>query len=276
MIGVECAKSRIDRHARWNVPHKWMCSCAEKDVGTRLQFLGQRWCDGEKDALTPPSNTHSPSHNLCCNLCYFSYIYFILFFVALVRLYTTEELRKWYKDIYNLPIFHTDLLLPLIISQITRISSIKAMDTKGKSNVEFRSEVMETLARHESGFDQVGTTLQAVHTELQALRASWILPKVNPFAREEHPHTSWTPTEPPRSHLKLSFPMFAGQDPTGWIYKGEQYFEFTRTILEKCVHLGSFHLEGIALQWHRWLTKFRGPLTWEEFTKAVQLRSSAC
>ncbi|KAL6314955.1 hypothetical protein AAG906_029176 [Vitis piasezkii] len=38
------------------------------------------------------------------------------------------------------------------------------------------------------------------------------------------------------------------------------------------VQLASFHLEGIALQWHRWLTKFRGPLTWDEFTKAVQLR----
>lgn len=37
------------------------------------------------------------------------------------------------------------------------------------------------------------------------------------------------------------------------------------------VQLASFHLEDIALQWHRWLTKFRGPLTWKEFSKAVHL-----
>ena len=33
--------------------------------------------------------------------------------------------------------------------------------------------------------------------------------------------------------------------------------------------LASFHLEGVALQWLHWLTKIRGPLTWEEFTMAV-------
>jgi len=38
------------------------------------------------------------------------------------------------------------------------------------------------------------------------------------------------------------------------------------------VQLASFHLEGIALQWHRWLTKFHGPLTLEELTKAIQQR----
>ena len=42
--------------------------------------------------------------------------------------------------------------------------------------------------------------------------------------------------------------------------------------LDQQVQLASFHLEGIALQWHRWMTKFREPLTWDEFTKDVQLR----
>ncbi|GKA99787.1 transposon ty3-G gag-pol polyprotein [Tanacetum coccineum] len=30
--------------------------------------------------------------------------------------------------------------------------------------------------------------------------------------------------------------------------------------------------DGIALQWHRWITKFRGPMTWAEFSKAVLVR----
>jgi hypothetical protein len=46
------------------------------------------------------------------------------------------------------------------------------MDTRGKSNAEFRSEVNEALARHESNFDQVHGTLQTILTELQALRVS--------------------------------------------------------------------------------------------------------
>ena len=46
------------------------------------------------------------------------------------------------------------------------------MDTRGKTNAEFRNEVNEALARHESSFDQVNATLQAVLMELQALRVT--------------------------------------------------------------------------------------------------------
>ena len=35
------------------------------------------------------------------------------------------------------------------------------------------------------------------------------------------------------------------------------------------MQLASFHLEEDALQWHRWLSKFRGHLTWAEFSQAV-------
>jgi hypothetical protein len=55
----------------------------------------------------------------------------------------------------------------------------------------------------------------------------------------------------------------------GWIYKSEQYFEYNNVSPVQRVLLASFHLEGIALQWHRWMTKFQGPLTWEELTKAI-------
>jgi len=38
------------------------------------------------------------------------------------------------------------------------------------------------------------------------------------------------------------------------------------------VQLASFHLDGLALQWHRWLTKYKGTLTWLEFTAALLQR----
>nr|GEV23979.1 putative nucleotidyltransferase, ribonuclease H [Tanacetum cinerariifolium] len=53
------------------------------------------------------------------------------------------------------------------------------------------------------------------------------------------------------------------------IIGSEQYFEFQRVETEDQVQLASFHLDGIALQWHRWITKFRGPMTWAEFSKAL-------
>ncbi|KAJ0042456.1 hypothetical protein Pint_17421 [Pistacia integerrima] len=154
------------------------------------------------------------------------------------------------------------------------------MDTRGKTNAKFCNEVNETLARHESRFDQVNAALQAVLTELQALRTSRTSntssSETNSLAREEssHPHTSRPNpiNDHHHQHLKLSFPKFNGDDPTVWIYKVEQYFDFKNVGPDQQVQLASFHLEGIALQWHRWLTKFRGPLTWDEFTTTVQLR----
>ena len=72
------------------------------------------------------------------------------------------------------------------------------------------------------------------------------------------------------TNLKLNFPTYGGpEDPTGWIFKAEQYFEFKGIAPHQQVQLAYFHLERVALQWYRWFTKYRGPLSWSEFTKAL-------
>ena len=156
-----------------------------------------------------------------------------------------------------------------------------SMDTRGKTNAEFRTEVNDILASHESRFDQI-------LSELQALRLQQNQPTspqtINPYAQgETSQHQTTTQSAAPnqtitqtavsnQTQLKLSFPKFKGEDPHGWIYKCEQYFEFKGIIPQQRVQLASFHLEEIALQWHRWFMTYRGPLTWEEFTKAILLR----
>ncbi|KAJ0482832.1 putative nucleotidyltransferase, Ribonuclease H [Helianthus annuus] len=75
-----------------------------------------------------------------------------------------------------------------------------------------------------------------------------------------------------RPYLKLHFPRFSGEDPTGWIYQAEQFFDFQKVASEEHVQLASFHLDGIALQWHRWFAKTKGPMTWSEFTTALLSR----
>jgi len=98
---------------------------------------------------------------------------------------------------------------------------------------------------------------------------------INPFAPIDPPNTISQPSSSSHcSHqtiknpnyleqhkVKLNFPQFNGEDPNGWLYRAEQYFEYMGIPLEEQVSLASFHLKGIALQWHRWITKFRGPLS---------------
>ncbi|GMP48585.1 hypothetical protein CsSME_00015886 [Camellia sinensis var. sinensis] len=151
------------------------------------------------------------------------------------------------------------------------------MDTRGKTNTEFRNEVSEILARHGSNFDQIHNTLQLILAKLQTLQLSppaepdFNITNINPFGSSLNPRLNPEPSKP-AINLKLSFPKFIGDDPTGWIYRAEQYFEFQSIAPGQRVQLASFHLEGIALQWHRWFTKFRGPVDWGELTTALLRR----
>ena len=158
------------------------------------------------------------------------------------------------------------------------------MDTRGKTNVEFCNEVNETLVRHKASFDQLNAALQTILIELQTIRTTQrtqaVPPDINPFTQESSSHRAIGPSfvasfdHPHPPQLKLYFPKFNGEDPIGWVYRAEQYFEFQNIRAAQRVLLAAFHLEGIALQWFRWLTKFRGPLTWEELTQAISLRFS--
>lgn len=38
------------------------------------------------------------------------------------------------------------------------------------------------------------------------------------------------------------------------------------------MQLAYFHLEGATLQWYRWMTKTKGPVTWAEFSLALLKR----
>jgi hypothetical protein len=71
------------------------------------------------------------------------------------------------------------------------------MDTHGKTNVEFRNEVNETLVRHEASFDQLNANLQTILTELQAIRTTQrtqaVPPDINPFAQESSSHRATGP-----------------------------------------------------------------------------------
>lgn len=48
-------------------------------------------------------------------------------------------------------------------------------------------------------------------------------------------------------NFKLKFPKFDGEEPHGWIFKAEQYFDFKSVSLDNKVQLASFHLERIGL-----------------------------
>ena len=71
---------------------------------------------------------------------------------------------------------------------------------------------------------------------------------------------------------RLDFPRFNGENPTGWIYKAEQFFHYKKTEANEKVLLASFHLQDDALEWYQWFEQSQPNVQWEEFTQALCIR----
>lgn len=72
--------------------------------------------------------------------------------------------------------------------------------------------------------------------------------------------------------VRLDFPRFDGGDPSGWLYRAEQFFEYHQTQATQQIQIASFHLEGDALQWYRWVMAANPLATWPEFSQALLTR----
>ena len=75
---------------------------------------------------------------------------------------------------------------------------------------------------------------------------------------------------------KLEFPRYAGNDPTEWFNRVDQFFEYQGSTEDQKVVLASFHLEGEANQWWQWLRKSYQEegrdVTWEIFMEELWAR----
>ncbi|XP_077236504.1 uncharacterized protein LOC143878006 [Tasmannia lanceolata] len=73
--------------------------------------------------------------------------------------------------------------------------------------------------------------------------------------------------------VKLDFPSFNGrEDPTSWVCRAEQFFDFHATLEAERVALASFHLEGDTQLWYQLLKQEKGAVSWKEFSEGLHSR----
>ncbi|GJX69685.1 transposon ty3-G gag-pol polyprotein [Tanacetum coccineum] len=111
-------------------------------------------------------------------------------------------------------------------------SGLDPMETRKKTLEQFQQETHENFEKFTAMMERLMSDVQSLKDKPPSSSSGF---KGGPMVV----HGSEV-----KPYLKLHFPRFSGDDPTGCI----------------------------ALQWHRWHTKTRGPLTWEEFTKALLTR----
>lgn len=65
---------------------------------------------------------------------------------------------------------------------------------------------------------------------------------------------------------RVEVPYFMGEDPYGWVYRVERYFEINRIPDEEKVDTAVVCLEGKALNWYQWWeSRMMMAVTWPLF-----------
>jgi hypothetical protein len=72
--------------------------------------------------------------------------------------------------------------------------------------------------------------------------------------------------------LRLDFPRFDGDNPSGWSYKVNQFFDYYQTPLYQRVRMASFYMEGEALVWFQDADEAGQFPTWDAFLQALLTR----
>ncbi|KAH9733790.1 hypothetical protein KPL71_017135 [Citrus sinensis] len=68
---------------------------------------------------------------------------------------------------------------------------------------------------------------------------------------------------------KLNFPKFEGENPNGWIYKCDRFFNINGIVEEEKVEMVSIHLEGHALEWFQGYEAGHENINWESFSTDI-------
>ena len=70
----------------------------------------------------------------------------------------------------------------------------------------------------------------------------------------------------------LTFPIFHGDNPTGWIFRCEQYRRLTGLSDADLLSLAIGHLDGDTVPWFHWIEQTMGEMTWAQFKWAFTTR----
>jgi hypothetical protein len=72
---------------------------------------------------------------------------------------------------------------------------------------------------------------------------------------------------------KMDFPKYKGVDnPTSWICRVEQFFEFQRTVEGDKLPMTAYHLEEEAQMWYQLFRDSEETVTWESLKAALHIR----
>jgi len=105
------------------------------------------------------------------------------------------------------------------------------------------------------------STIKALSTRLDALESKIYEPKLQIDNLLHLPTT-----------IKLDITRFNGEEPLGWIFKVNQFFDYHRTINEQWLRISLLYMEGEALRWYQWMHSNGQLSSWAAFLQSMELQ----
>lgn len=72
--------------------------------------------------------------------------------------------------------------------------------------------------------------------------------------------------------MKLEVPRFDGSDPSSWVFKITQFFEYHSTPDSERLTIASFYTEGPALAWFQWMMRNHQLTSWSNILQEIETR----
>lgn len=98
------------------------------------------------------------------------------------------------------------------------------------------------------------TSPEATQSWTTRSKSSWISLPPSPFPHL-HPKHNHLLLYPPNHTWSQRSPNLTWQDPLGWIFKIQQFFDYQGIPEAKRLTVAAFYMEGPALSWYRWMYK---------------------
>lgn len=129
--------------------------------------------------------------------------------------------------------------------------------TTRQTSLERLEDVVNKLTQHQATLAQNHQTLTQANADLNFKLDSIIdhLTALTATPPSPKPPPSLPPITNPRPHMKLDLPRFNGQDPLGWIFKIQQFFDYQGVSDVERLIVASFYMEGPALYWYQWMSR---------------------
>lgn len=81
--------------------------------------------------------------------------------------------------------------------------------------------------------------------------------------------------QPEYRNRRLEIPVFEGENPEGWVFKAERYFNLTQISEAEKLDAVAIFFEGEALSWYQWQQRRKRVANWEELKGLVLNRFQA-